>query len=544
MEAGQLFGGRYRLVSRLGTGGMSVVWCARDEVLGREVAVKVLAPKLAADADLLERIRIEARSAARLRHPNIVDIHDYGEASVDVGQPLPYVVMELVEGRSLADLLTAGPLPWRLAVVVGAQVATALAAAHARGVVHRDVTPGNVMLTSTGVKLVDFGISASAGDAEAGPPGHVLGTPAYLAPERLEGGPVRPATDVYALGLLLYKSLTGRLPWQSTTTTQMLKAHLYAEPPPLPVIPGLPGDVVTLCQRCLAKAPQDRPDSIEVARTLAAAVDLPATALALPAELTALAAAGVAGAGRPGPLRRLARAVAGTVALSRQTLVTDGSPTLRPARQPLAVVSAVVGLLLVSGLMGGSLRDVGEPDGATAGGARLVGTGFAAREVQCQVRYEVRRDAAGSFAAGVTVHNADAATVEGWRLEFTFPADQRVVRPWTGGWRQSGRTVTVEGQALAAGGSVATGFDGAYRGTNPLPTQFHLNGSACEPMLVWAALPNPAGGSAEAKPPKSPKPPKDSASPGSGGGGDADDGSGGEGSGDSYRSGGQGNGRG
>ncbi|HZN19193.1 MAG TPA: serine/threonine-protein kinase [Micromonosporaceae bacterium] len=540
MEAGQLFGGRYRLVSRLGTGGMSVVWCAQDEVLAREVAVKVLAPKLAADAGLLERIRIEARSAARLRHPNIVDIHDYGEASVNGGPPLPYVVMELVEGRSLANLLTAGPLPWRLAVVVGAQVATALAVAHARRVVHRDVTPGNVMLTSDGVKLVDFGISASAGDAEAGPPGHVLGTPAYLAPERLAGGPVLPATDVYALGLLLYKSLTGRLPWQSATTTQMLKAHLYAEPAPLPAIPGLPAEVVTLCQRCLAKAPEDRPDSAEVARALAAAVDLPVTALALPAELTALVTAGV---GRPGPLRRLARAVAGTVALSRQTVVTDGA-TLRPARQPLAVVSAVVGLLLVSGLMGGSLRGAGAPDGTAASGAQLVGAGFAAREVQCQVRYEVRRDAAGSFATGVTVHNADTATVEGWRLEFSFPADQRVVRPWTGGWRQSGRTVTVEGEALAAGGSVTTGFDGAYRGTNPLPTQFHLNGSACEPTLVWAAPANPAGGSAgggaEVKPPREPKPPKDAGSSGPGG----DDDRGGEGGGDSYRSGGQGNGRG
>ncbi|HET8640765.1 MAG TPA: cellulose binding domain-containing protein, partial [Pseudonocardiaceae bacterium] len=349
-----------------------------------------------------------------------------------------------------------------------------------------------------GVKLVDFGISASTGEAETGPPGHVLGTPAYLAPERLEGGPALPATDIYALGLLLYKSLTGRLPWQSATTTQMLRAHLYAEPAPLPPIPGLPAEVVALCQRCLAKSPQDRPDSVEVARALAAAVDLPVTALALPTELTVLAEAG-----RPGPVRRLVRAVAGTVALSRGTLVT-GPPGLRPARRPLAVVSSVVGLVLVSGLMSGSLREPGGPDAAQAmSGGRLVGAGFAAREVQCQVRYEVRRDAAGSFAAGITVHNADADAVEGWRLEFSFPADQRVVRPWTAGWRQSGRTVTVEGPVLAAGGSVVTGFDGAYRGANPLPTQFHLNGGACEPMLVWAAVSTPAtGGAGPAKPPK------------------------------------------
>src|SRR5919107_5286548 len=204
---------RYRLLDRLGTGGMSVVWRAHDEILDRDVAVKLLSPGVAANPGLVNRIRVEARAAARLRHPNVVEVHDFGETR----DGLPYVVMELVEGCSLAAVLADGPLPWESAVHVCAQVAAALAAAHARGIVHRDVKPSNVMVTTDGVKLVDFGISATIGEADV-IGGEVYGTPAYLAPERLARGTVRPATDVYALGLLLYLTLAGRLPWRASTT--------------------------------------------------------------------------------------------------------------------------------------------------------------------------------------------------------------------------------------------------------------------------------------------------------------------------------------
>ncbi|WP_346537647.1 serine/threonine-protein kinase [Micromonospora sp. DPT] len=166
MDAGSMLDRRYRLLDRLGAGGMSVIWRAHDEVLGRDVAVKLLSPHLAADPQLLHRIRAEARAAARLRHPNIVEVYDYGEAADGDGPPVPYVVMEVVEGRSLAQLLTGGPLPWRVAVLVCAQVAAALAAAHGRGIVHRDIKPGNVMVAGAGVKLVDFGISATSGDPD------------------------------------------------------------------------------------------------------------------------------------------------------------------------------------------------------------------------------------------------------------------------------------------------------------------------------------------------------------------------------------------
>ncbi|WP_433364259.1 serine/threonine-protein kinase [Actinoplanes sp. CA-142083] len=259
MESGRLIAERYRLVTPLGRGGMSVVWRATDELLGRPVAVKVLSWQLARD---------EARIAARLRHPGIVTVFDCGELPGSYS----YVVMELVDGCSLADRLAAGPLPWPEAVTVGARVAAALAAAHADGIVHRDVKPANVMVTSGGVKLVDFGISATVGDLD-GPSGELLGTPAYLAPERIEGSPVRPATDVYALGLLLYVAIAGKMPWDASTATQMVKAHVYADPAPLPRVPGLPPEVARILSRCLAKRPGDRPSAAEVQRTLGETAD-------------------------------------------------------------------------------------------------------------------------------------------------------------------------------------------------------------------------------------------------------------------------------
>jgi len=277
MDSGDLIGGRYRLRERLGHGGMSVVWRADDDVLGREVAIKVLSSALADEPELRRQIRAEARAAGRLRHANVVAVFDYGELT-DAGRSQSYVVMELVDGRSLADMLTGGSIPWKLAVLIGAQVAAALAAAHAEGIVHRDVKPANVMVTGTGVKLVDFGISAAVGALDDNN-GQLLGTPAYLAPERIEGGPVRPATDVYALGLVLYLALSGRLPWPRSTVTQMLKAHIYSRPAPLPAVPGLPAQVARLVARCLAKQPADRPSSIEVAEILGEVAGLPSSTL-------------------------------------------------------------------------------------------------------------------------------------------------------------------------------------------------------------------------------------------------------------------------
>ncbi|HEX2774503.1 MAG TPA: serine/threonine-protein kinase, partial [Micromonosporaceae bacterium] len=349
----QLLGERYRLVEQLGAGGMSVVWRGYDEVLGRQVAVKVLTPKLAAERSFRHRIRVEAQAAARLCHPHITNVYDYGESSVD-GATVPYVVMELVDGESFAThLARRGALPWREAVAICAEVASALATAHARGVVHRDVTPGNVMVTVAGAKVVDFGISALVGESDAGPDGSLLGTPAYLAPERLERGQVSAATDVYALGLMLYRSLVGRLPWQASTTTQMLRAHLYADPGAMPPVPGLPDEVVELCQRCLAKAPKDRPTSAEVARALAAALGVPSIVPISPAPVSG------------GTVAVDDLATAGTTILPWPT-VTDAISLSgwrsRPPSRPRRRVGAV---LIGAGLMAAT----GLAWAATAGGS-------------------------------------------------------------------------------------------------------------------------------------------------------------------------------
>ena len=268
-------GGRYLLVEPVGAGGMSVVWRAYDEVLERPVAVKLLAGEKASDAGLRRRIRREAQAVARLCHPHLANVYDYGEstlpgsATTDDGGVVPYVVMELVGGEPMSARLGAtGTLPWRTAVTICAEVSSALSEAHAHGVVHRDVKPGNILLTPAGAKLVDFGISALVGESDFGLDEHLLGTPAYVAPERLDGWHANTASDVYALGLVLYRALSGGFPWDADTATQMLEAHRTEEPAPLPDLAGLPSEVSSLCSACLAKDPEDRPSSREVAQVL------------------------------------------------------------------------------------------------------------------------------------------------------------------------------------------------------------------------------------------------------------------------------------
>ena len=236
MATQECLSGRYRLVEWLGAGGMAVVWSAFDEVLERPVAVKL--PAMPADDALRQRIQREARSAARLVHPHIASVFDYGETDADGGEPSPYVVMELVSGVPLSQPPDRARvrLPWPEAATICAQIASALAEAHAHGVVHRDVKPANVMLTRAGAKLVDFGIAAAVGETED--ESDLLGTPAYIAPERLARTLVGSAADVYGLGLVLYRALAGRMPWDAETVTQVLSAHLSVDPAPLPALPA------------------------------------------------------------------------------------------------------------------------------------------------------------------------------------------------------------------------------------------------------------------------------------------------------------------
>ncbi|MFC7531565.1 serine/threonine-protein kinase [Actinoplanes sp. GCM10030250] len=465
VNTGDLLDDRFRLRERLGVGGMSVVWRAQDEVLGRDVAVKVLSPHLAQDQDLLARIRAEARAVARLRHPNIVDVYDYGEAP----GPLPYVVMEVVEGRSLSQLLSGGALTWRLAVLVGAQVAAALAAAHERSVVHRDVKPGNVVVSGARVKLVDFGISALSGDEDRAA-GQLLGTPAYLAPERLENGVVRPATDVYALGLLLHRALAGQLPWQASTATQMLIAHRYQEPTALPRIAGLPAEVAALCRRCLAKDPGARPTAAEAAKVLAIAAGLNPAVLELPGATTGTNFPGMpAGSGDP------------TVRV--RALGTRLTAGLRHRRRAVAVTGAA-GLLLAGVVAAVTLP--GDPT-APAATAQAAPVSVPTTEAvpQCTVGYVVSAGA-GRFTARFSVANTGAVAIPAAPLTFTLPGRQTLSSGAPGSWRQNGSTVTAKLADLAPGTSHAATIRGTYQGSNELPDRFRLNGTACQVVLSVA----------------------------------------------------------
>jgi serine/threonine protein kinase len=268
-------GGRYQLVQRIGIGGMSEVWRGHDRVLDRPVAVKIMTPALEGtlgEVSGVDLVRTEARSAARLAHPNVAGVHDFG-TSPAAGRDVPYIVMELVEGQTLSDHLAPGALDWRIAVRICAEVAAALAAAHAEHVVHRDIKPANIMLTPAGAKVLDFGIAAAVGSPEPDPDGPVMGTPAYVAPERFDGLPATPATDMFSLGVLLYHCLSGRLPWHAETNTELVHSQRFRDPDPLPPIDGLAPEVLDLCSRCLHKAPAERPTALVAALLLAEAVD-------------------------------------------------------------------------------------------------------------------------------------------------------------------------------------------------------------------------------------------------------------------------------
>ena len=275
VEAQDVVGGRYRLERPLGHGGMSVVWRAHDQVLGRAVAVKVLAGRYVQDQVFRNAIQREAKAVARLSHPHVASVHDYGESVDSDGESVPFVVMELLAGRSLAERIAASSMTPRMALRVSAQVAAALAAAHANGVVHRDVKPGNIMLTAAGAKVFDFGISALVGTSNtADQKGRIFGTLNYMAPERLVDGSVVAASDVYALGLLLCRLLTNQLPPWAGDPVAFLAKPSGAAIEPLPEIDGVPADVNELYLRCVARDPAQRPSAREAAVVLADAAGM------------------------------------------------------------------------------------------------------------------------------------------------------------------------------------------------------------------------------------------------------------------------------
>src|SRR5215217_8585115 len=345
-----LFDGRYRVVRKLGSGGMADVYLAEDEELGRRVAIKILNERHANDEQFVERFRREAKNAAGLSHPNIVSIYDRGEA-----EGTYYIAMEYLDGRSLKELiLSRGPAPPRIAIEYVRQILAALRFAHRHGVVHRDIKPHNIMVDAEGrLTVTDFGIARAeqAGSSQMTEAGSIIGTAQYLSPEQARGAPVDQTSDLYSVGIVLYELLTGTVPFNGDTPVEIAMKHLSQTPqPPSAKRHDVPPDLDKVVLRALAKDPADRYRSAEemdadldrVGRGLGVA---PETA---EAATTVLAGAGATSAG-----------TAATIVRNAQTAPTRYEPgryyeydEVRPRRRSLWPWLIGLGLVLAA-IVGG-----------------------------------------------------------------------------------------------------------------------------------------------------------------------------------------------
>ena len=483
-----MLAGRYRLIEQIGAGGMSVVWRGYDEILGRTVAVKVLSSALSAQPSFRTRLRREARAAAQLSHPCVVAVYDFGEVETPHGA-VPFIVMELLPGINLATVLARGPLPWPTAVAICAQVAQALTAAHQRGLVHQDVTASNVLVTSDGVKVLDFGISSAIGEWEHA---EIFGTPPFLSPERLRGSPADSATDVYALGILLYLCLTATFPPTSASP---------------PISEGFPAPVADLIERCLADDPVRRPSSREIVDLLAAVGDEAAISWPIVTMSEAPAAVGPHGTHTLDPLTQVAL----------PTLTPHSvRPTPRKRLTVLMAIGAAAGCAL-AGLWLGELRHSPQhqvqrhvqtapvppipsvspstgpmpsedPASATATATTDATAGVTVGgpppdQSACSVTYRISSQWNVGFGVNVQITNIGPTTIRGWTLSFRFPDAQQVVQLWNGTVSESGGDVSVSdagyNERIEPGQAITFGFNGSYTNENDPPSAFVLNGVTC-----------------------------------------------------------------
>ena len=308
--AGVSFGDRYKLSSRIAIGGMGEVWEATDQVIGRTVAIKILKDEYMGDPGFLERFRAEARHAALVNHEGIANVYDYGEENGSA-----YLVMELVPGEALSTVLERERvLPPDQVMDIVSQTALALHAAHKAGLVHRDIKPGNLLITpDRRVKITDFGIARIADQVPLTATGQVMGTVQYLSPEQASGHAANPATDIYSLGIVAYEALAGRRPFTGESQVAIAMAHINDEPPALPVT--VPEPVRNLVLAAIAKKPEDRPVSAEVFARAARALrdgNVTRAAQAVPAVLGLTAADEIGDATAP---------------LDRTAIMDDGART-------------------------------------------------------------------------------------------------------------------------------------------------------------------------------------------------------------------------
>ncbi len=268
LRPGLVLSDRYRLVRHVASGGMGQVWEAVDDTLERWVALKIMHPHTQDELELAERFRDEARFAAQLSHPNIVTVHDFLDH-----EGLSCLVMEFVDGGTLATLLEDGPLGADEVRALLCQLTSALALAHAAGIIHRDIKPANVMVAEGRAQLMDFGIARSIDADSRTLTGQILGSAHYLSPEQALGQPVGPETDIYSLGILAHEMLTASKPFDRGTPIATALAQVKDPPPPLPA--GTPADLVAIITACLAKDPEQRPSAALLVRLLETPTDAP-----------------------------------------------------------------------------------------------------------------------------------------------------------------------------------------------------------------------------------------------------------------------------
>ncbi|CAN3700523.1 Serine/threonine-protein kinase PknD [Microbacterium sp. MM2322] len=358
---GVTFGGRYELDSRIAIGGMGEVWEANDHVIGRTVAIKILKDEYMGDPGFLERFRAEARHAALVNHEGIASVFDYGEEDGSA-----FLVMELVPGEALSTILEReGSLSTDKTLDIVAQTAAALQAAHAAGLVHRDIKPGNLLITPDGrVKITDFGIARIADQVPLTATGQVMGTVQYLSPEQASGHPASPATDTYSLGIVAYECLAGKRPFTGESQVAIAMAQINEQPAPLPPTVAVP--VQNLVMAMIAKKPDDRPASSAAVSRAATALrrgDLVAAAAAVPAIAAGAAVADDATqlltAGQTSAATRLlpsaAAGAAATSLLTEEHTDEDVQPQKKARSRwtwPLVALIALLALILGATVVG------------------------------------------------------------------------------------------------------------------------------------------------------------------------------------------------
>ncbi|MGM1065569.1 protein kinase domain-containing protein [Saccharothrix sp. Mg75] len=485
-ERDEVVAGRYRLVELAGRGASGVVWRARDERLGRIVAVKFLGAPDAPGA--VERIVREGRVAARLRHPHAITVHDVVEHG---GKPC--LVMEYLPARTLAELVDErGPLPEELVAGVGWQVASALAAAHAVGIVHRDVTTFNVLLTDDGTaKIVDFGVARAIGEGTVTDARLVVGTPAFLAPEVAAGEEAVFASDVYSLGATLYAALEGHPPVGTTDNPYaLLRRVVEGQVPPL----RFPGPLGEVLARVLRRDPAERPTMAETHALLDDVVSGRPLPGGPPADETwhdesrhdesrhdgfPLDEPTDDGPVGDGPVGDGARPVSDT----RPLPAPPAEPVREPVRVPWRRVASVAGaaVLLAAGVAIGVSLGAGDPaDPADLAGPAPGTTTTAATTTtttppppppspDCTARLDVTNSWPGGYQAQVTVRNAGARALAGWTVTWPQPEGHAISNLWNGTLTTGAGSVTVanadHNAELPVDGSTAFGFTANGPGT-------------------------------------------------------------------------------